>query len=82
MADRSSLAQNPVAARAATTSTATTSTTPQANGFISNIVQPTADDDVSKVDYSKRFNRAFVNDAQGNVLYVNQGAALLAPIQN
>ena len=61
---------------------AKTQTWYDANGFISNIVQPTADDDVTKVDYSKRFNRAFVNDAQGNVLYVNQGAAQKGRIEN
>lgn len=47
--------------------TATTKTWRDANGFISNIEQQ---DGV--VD--NRYNRAFVNDAQGNALYVNQSA--------
>lgn len=47
---------------------ATTSTWHDANGFISNITQDSGVADM-------RFNRTFVNDAQGNALYVNQGAA-------
>ncbi|RYE42492.1 MAG: LysM peptidoglycan-binding domain-containing protein [Hyphomicrobiales bacterium] len=47
---------------------ASTMTWHDANGFISNIEQREGVSDT-------RFNRAFVNDAQGNALYVNQGAA-------
>uniref|UniRef100_UPI000B2A2D3F LysM peptidoglycan-binding domain-containing protein n=1 Tax=Delftia acidovorans TaxID=80866 RepID=UPI000B2A2D3F len=47
--------------------TATTNTWRDANGFISNIEQK------GEV-YDTRYNRAFVNDAQGNALYVNQSA--------
>ncbi|AYM96375.1 LysM peptidoglycan-binding domain-containing protein [Acidovorax sp. 1608163] len=61
---------------------AKTQTWYDANGFISNIVQPSASDSATQVDYSKRFNRAFVNDTQGNVLYVNQGASQTSRIEN
>ena len=44
---------------------ATTNTWRDANGYISNITQDGAEG---------RFNRAFVNDAQGNAVYLNQGA--------
>ena len=48
------------------TGSATSHTWRDANGFISNIEEP-AQSDLS-------LNRAFVNDAQGNALYVNQAA--------
>ena len=51
--------------------TATTNTWRDANGFISNIEQK------GEV-YDTRYNRAFVNDAQGNALYVNQSAGTTA----
>jgi YD repeat-containing protein len=47
--------------------TATTNTWRDANGFISNIEQQDGGVD-------NRYNRAFVNDARGNALYVNQSA--------
>ncbi|WP_279212100.1 hypothetical protein [Delftia acidovorans] len=50
---------------------ATTNTWRDANGFISNIEQK------GEV-YDTRYNRAFVNDAQGNALYVNQSAGTTA----
>jgi len=46
---------------------ATTYTWRDANGFISNVEQRGGVSDT-------RYNRAFVNDAQGNALYVNQSA--------
>ncbi|CAM3375318.1 YD repeat-containing protein [Paracidovorax anthurii] len=55
--------------------TATTKTWRDANGFVSNIEQVTGVGD-------ERFNRAFVNDAQGNAIYVNQGAGHVGRIQN
>ncbi|MDA8456972.1 Ig-like domain repeat protein [Acidovorax sp. GBBC 3334] len=54
---------------------ATTKTWRDANGFVSNIEQVTGASD-------ERFNRAFVNDAQGNAIYVNQGAGHTGRIQN
>jgi len=54
---------------------ATTKTWRDANGFVSNIEQTTGAAD-------ERFNRAFVNDAQGNAVYVNQGAGHTGRIQN
>ncbi|WP_062794176.1 LysM peptidoglycan-binding domain-containing protein [Delftia acidovorans] len=51
--------------------TATTNTWRDANGFISNIEQK------GEV-YDTRYNRAFVNDARGNALYVNQSAGTTA----
>ncbi|MDA8521012.1 Ig-like domain repeat protein [Acidovorax sp. NCPPB 4044] len=54
---------------------ATTKTWRDANGFVSNIEQVTGVGD-------ERFNRAFVNDAQGNAIYVNQGAGHTGRIQN
>ncbi len=56
------------------TSTATSYSWYDANGFLSNIEQSNVAD--------QRFARAFVNDAQGNVLYVNQGANRTGRIQN
>ncbi|WCM95108.1 LysM peptidoglycan-binding domain-containing protein [Acidovorax sp. NCPPB 2350] len=55
--------------------TATTKTWRDANGFVSNIEQVMGVGD-------ERFNRAFVNDAQGNAIYVNQGAGHVGRIQN
>jgi len=54
---------------------ATTKTWRDANGFVSNIEQTTGAAD-------ERFNRAFVNDAQGNAVYVNQGAGHTGRVQN
>ncbi|GKS88089.1 hypothetical protein [Acidovorax sp. SUPP2539] len=54
---------------------ATTWTWRDANGFVSNIEQTTGVAD-------ERFNRAFVNDAQGNAVYVNQGAGHTGRVQN
>ncbi|WP_415842322.1 LysM peptidoglycan-binding domain-containing protein, partial [Paracidovorax anthurii] len=55
--------------------TATTKTWRDANGYVSNIEQVTGVGD-------ERFNRAFVNDAQGNAVYVNQAAGHTGRIQN
>jgi YD repeat-containing protein len=52
-------------------STATTKTLRDANGFISSIEQQGS-------VYDTRYNRAFVNDARGNALYVNQSAGTTA----
>ncbi|GKS92669.1 hypothetical protein AVTE2539_24910 [Acidovorax sp. SUPP2539] len=54
---------------------ATTRTWRDANGFVSNIEQTTGAAD-------ERFNRAFVNDVQGNAVYVNQGAGHTGRVQN
>ncbi|GKS92667.1 LysM peptidoglycan-binding domain-containing protein [Acidovorax sp. SUPP2539] len=54
---------------------AATKTWRDANGFVSNIEQTTGAAD-------ERFNRAFVNDAQGNAVYVNQGAGHTGRVQN
>ena len=51
--------------------TATTKTLRDANGFINSIEQQGS-------VYDTRYNRAFVNDAQGNALYVNQSAGTTA----
>jgi len=51
--------------------TATTNTWRDANDFISNIEQQGG-------VYDTRYNRAFVNDARGNALYVNQSAGTTA----
>lgn len=51
--------------------TATSNTWYDANGFVSNTTQ-VQNGDINNP--SKPFNRAFVNDAQGHAIYVNQGA--------
>ncbi|MDH4465871.1 MAG: hypothetical protein QE290_17730 [Acidovorax sp.] len=63
--------------RSATTrggTTAVSNTWRDANGFISNIAEPSFGD--------LRMNRAFVNDAQGNALYINQAAGQGGRLQN
>ena len=54
--------------------TAVSNTWRDANGFISNIAEPSFGD--------LRMNRAFVNDAQGNALYINQAAGQGGRLQN
>jgi YD repeat-containing protein len=52
------------------TDTATSTTWYDANGFVSNTTQVQNGD----INAPSAFNRAFVNDAQGHAVYVNQGA--------
>ncbi|CAN7568470.1 Ig-like domain repeat protein [Acidovorax sp. LjRoot129] len=61
-------------------SSATSHTWRDANGFISHITETNTDGSPTFKDL--RFNRAFVNDVQGNALYVNQAAGQTGRIQN
>ena len=58
------------------TDNATSNTWYDANGFVSNTTQ-VQNGDINNP--SQPFNRAFVNDAQGHALYVNQGAQADSP---